>query len=79
MVVSFAEITEIVAQHQRAEAARTAPAEVACNALDTLRDALTMLAPSEWSEIRDELYALIREMDATAWERFSVALTTREA
>lgn len=74
--ITFPEIHTRVAEHTRREAARNAPVVVALDALNTIRAALIEMAPTERGDIRIELDALSRELDADAWQQFAVALAT---
>lgn len=59
-IITFAEIRERVARHQTTEAARNAPAAVACRALETLREALDEIgAGAERNEILREMRTVL--------------------
>lgn len=56
--LTFDQIAEIVKAHGEAEKARNAPAAVACDALEALREALAEMTLQERAEILGELYSL---------------------
>lgn len=72
--LTFDEIRARVAAHYAAEQACNTPAAVACDALDTLREALGQMSREERGELVDEIRALIADMAALSWQEFSAAL-----
>ena len=65
-VLTFDDIAAIMAEHQRAEAARNAPAVAARRAIDELVDALGCCSAEERNEIRAELMAVADDLDERA-------------